>query len=92
MHLAEVSVLTVAAMMLSVFDISEPRNKDGVPLHPGNAEYTGGTIRCVLRLSLKRKVLSYAREIASSHPNPFTCTIAPRSEKAKALILAAARA
>ena len=38
----------VAAMMLSVFDISEPKSKDGMPLHPGNAEYTGGTIRCAL--------------------------------------------
>ena len=38
----------VAAMMLSVFDISEPKSKDGIPLHPGNAEYTGGTIRCAL--------------------------------------------
>ena len=47
-HLAEVSVLMVAAMMLSVFDMSEPKSKDGMPLHPGNAEYTGGTIRCAL--------------------------------------------
>ncbi|KAI0705985.1 cytochrome P450 [Cerioporus squamosus] len=70
-HLAEVSVITLAAMMLSVFNITEPWSKDGIPLHPGNAAYTGGTI---------------------SHPNPFTCTITPRSEKAKALILAAARA
>ncbi|RDX49051.1 cytochrome P450 [Lentinus brumalis] len=70
-HLAEVSVLTLAAMMLSVFDITEPRSKKGLPLHPGNADYTGGTI---------------------SHPSPFTCAIAPRSEKAKALILAAAKA
>ncbi|KAI0753652.1 cytochrome P450 [Fomes fomentarius] len=67
LHLAEQSVLMVATMLLSVFNISDPRNLEGMPLNPDNAEYTGGTI---------------------SHPSPFTCNITPRSDKAKALILA----
>ncbi len=37
----------VAAMLLSVFNISDPRNLEGMPLNPDNAEYTGGTIRYV---------------------------------------------
>ncbi|TBU24874.1 cytochrome P450 [Dichomitus squalens] len=66
-HLAESSVLMVAAMLLSVFNIKNPLNEHGIPITPQTAEHTGGTI---------------------SHPAPFTCTIEPRSDKAKALILA----
>ncbi|KAI0632727.1 cytochrome P450 [Trametes polyzona] len=66
-YLAEPSVLMVAAMLLSVYDISAPCTEAGVPITPENVEYTGGTI---------------------SHPMPFRCTFTPRSEKAKALILA----
>ncbi|KAI0363948.1 cytochrome P450 [Pilatotrama ljubarskyi] len=44
-HLAEPSVLMVAAMLLSVYDISDPRTAaGGAPITPDSVEYTGGTI------------------------------------------------
>ncbi|KAI1795415.1 cytochrome P450 [Ganoderma leucocontextum] len=67
LHLAELSVLVVAASLLSAFNIAKPLNEDGVRITPETAEHTGGVI---------------------SHPAPFTCTIEPRSDKARALILA----
>ncbi|KAL1938327.1 hypothetical protein VTO73DRAFT_11778 [Trametes versicolor] len=67
MYLAEPSVLMVAAMLLAVYDIADPRTAAGVPITPETVECTGGTI---------------------SHPAPFRCSFTPRSEKARALILA----
>ncbi|KAI0351255.1 cytochrome P450 [Trametes cingulata] len=44
-HLAEPSILMVAAMLLSVYHISDPRTADDdVPISPESVEYTGGTI------------------------------------------------
>ncbi|KAI0776641.1 cytochrome P450 [Trametes elegans] len=68
-HLAEPSVLLVAAMILSVFDITEPRTEAGDTITPDTVEYTGGTIshpkpyRCTLTpRSDKAEALILAQE------------------------------
>ncbi|KAI0669064.1 cytochrome P450 [Trametes maxima] len=43
-HLAEASVLVAAAMLLSIYDISDAKTKEGVPITPETVKYTGGTI------------------------------------------------
>lgn len=89
MYLAEPSVLMVAAMLLAVYDIADPRTAAGVPITPDTVECTGGTIRCALvclASGVCRQMLTGGR--IDSHPAPFRCSFTPRSEKARALILA----
>ncbi|PIL26201.1 cytochrome P450 [Ganoderma sinense ZZ0214-1] len=45
LHLAEVSVLMVAASLLSAFNITNPLNEAGVPISSKTAERTDGAIR-----------------------------------------------
>ena len=47
-HLAEISVLVMSAMLLAVYDISDPRDETGILLTPATATHTGGTIRCAV--------------------------------------------
>ncbi|KAI0640932.1 cytochrome P450 [Trametes meyenii] len=43
-HLAEASVLVAVAMLLSIYNISDAKTKEGVPITPETVKYTGGTI------------------------------------------------
>ena len=60
----------VAAMLLSVFDILNPRSHAGVPLHPGNAEYTGGIIRYVCLVRRASTLASILTDVRAATPSP----------------------
>lgn len=51
MYFAELSILVMTAMTLSVYDISEPTDEAGVPLTAAKATYSGGTIRYAVMAS-----------------------------------------
>ncbi len=76
--LADASLFLSAAMVLAVFDISKAV-VGGVVDEPVVAQTTG-TIRCALRAPP-------APLTRGSHLEPFRCSITPRSERARRLIL-----
>ena len=83
MYFAELSILVMTAMTLSVYDISDLTDEAGVPLTAAKATYSGGTIRyAVMASGFDPHILLH------SHPDPFRCSIVPRSGRTKALILA----
>ncbi len=70
LHLAELSVLVVAASLLNVFNITNPLDEDGVPITPETAEHTGGVIRYVLRFVVSPPSKS-SRSLFAQSPRSF---------------------
>ena len=83
LNLADAAVFMTVAQTLSVFEVSK-KVRDGIVIEP-DCEYEAGTVRCVTSLPAfpKRLVL----KVFPSHPKKFQCSIKPRSDKARELIV-----
>ena len=81
LYLVEPSILMMASLLLSVFDITNPRNKYGTILTPDNAEYTGGTIRYVSAPSLRARTRNRIRCAAIPATSHVTSYHDPRRQR-----------
>ena len=83
MFFAMNSIFIGIATMLYVFNITKARDEDGQEIVP-EVDFRG-FIRYV-RASSAHVMLCCTAFSAPSHPVPFKCAIAPRSEEAAALV------
>ena len=70
--------------LLSTFNVGKAKGADGIEIEIDPEALTGGVIRQVQDLSLSQ--YSSDEHHISSAPEPFVCSIVPRSARAESLI------